>query len=88
MSREKAGKLNHEPRSGSLHVLLALKIRSLIADKEMIVASANRDITQYGEWRTDYNAWHMQTESELQALLSEANTEISHADKIAAQPKD
>ena len=57
--------------------LVALRIRSLIADKEMIIASANRDITQYGEWRTDYNAWHAQTDRELQSLFSEANTSVS-----------
>jgi hypothetical protein len=41
----------------------------------MIVASANRDLTCYGEWRTDYNAWHEQTDAELQALFSQANAE-------------
>ena len=53
--------------------LLALRIQSLIADKGMIVASANRDLTCYGEWRTDYNAWHEQTDAEIQALFSQAN---------------
>ena len=53
--------------------LLALGIQSLIADKGMIVASANRDLTCYGEWRTDYNAWHDQIDAEIQALFSQAN---------------
>ena len=59
----------------SSHDLLALRIQSLIADKGMIVASANRDLTCYGEWRTDYNAWHEQTDAEIQALFSQANAE-------------
>jgi len=61
--------------------LTILKIRSLIADKEMIVASANRDLTCYGEWRTDYNAWHEQTDAEIQVLFSQANTP-AHPPKV------
>ena len=56
--------------------LLALRIQSLIADKGMIVASANRDLTCYGEWRTDYNAWHEQADAEIQALFSQANANV------------
>lgn len=56
--------------------LLALRIQSLIADKGMIVASANRDLTCYGEWRTDYNAWHEQADAEIQALFSQANVTV------------
>lgn len=67
--------------------LLALRIRSLIADKEMIVASANRDIAQYGEWRTDYNAWHAQTDIELQSLFAEANITITDPDKTSQATK-
>jgi hypothetical protein len=52
---------------------LALRIQSLIADKGMIVASANRDLTCYGEWRTDYNAWHEQTDAQIQSLFSQSN---------------
>lgn len=53
--------------------LVSLRIASLIADKAMIISSANRDLACYGEWRTDYNAWHEQAESELQALFSQAD---------------
>jgi hypothetical protein len=59
----------------SSHALLALRIQSLIADKGMIVASANRDLACYGEWRTDYNAWHEQTDAEIQSLFSQANSQ-------------
>lgn len=52
--------------------LLSLRMQSLIADKGMIVASANRDLTCYGEWRTDYNAWHEQTDAEIQALFRQS----------------
>jgi hypothetical protein len=56
--------------------LLALRIQSLIADKWMIVASANRDLTCYGDWRTDYNAFHHQTDAEIQVLFSQANAKM------------
>ena len=53
--------------------LLALRIRSLIADKEMITAIANLDIARAGEWRQDYQAWHGQIDKEIEELFSEAN---------------
>ena len=56
--------------------LLVLRIQSLIVDKSMIVASANRDLARYGEWRTDYNAQHEQTDAEIQALF--------HQDKLSS----
>ena len=56
--------------------LLALRVQSLIADKGIIVASANRDLTCYGEWRGDYNAWHEQVDAEIQALFSLPNAQV------------
>ena len=53
--------------------LLALQIRSLIADKEMVTATANLDLARGGEWRCDYQAWHGQIDNEINALLSEVN---------------
>ena len=35
-------------------VLLCLKLRDAIADKEWCIAAANREIAQYGEWRSDW----------------------------------
>jgi len=54
-------------------VLLALRIRSLIADKEMVTATANLDLARGGEWRLDYSAWQGQLNVEIDALFSEAN---------------
>ena len=55
--------------------LLALRIRSLIADKEMVTATANLDLVRGGEWRCDYQAWHGKIDTEINALLSEANSQ-------------
>ena len=33
-----------------------LKIRNLLADKEMLIARANRELQQCGEWRSDWRA--------------------------------
>jgi len=53
--------------------LFALRIRSLISDKEMVVAMANRD-AQFGDgWRCDYAKWHGEIEEKIQRLFSEAN---------------
>ena len=69
---------------GNLHTeLLVLKIRSLIADKEMVTAQANLDLARGGEWRTDYAAWHVQFEVEIQSLLdiADAKNTLNHTDK-------
>ncbi len=50
-------------------VVLELKIRSLIEDKAMITAQANRDM-QLGEWRCDYATWHGQIDCEIRGLFS------------------
>jgi hypothetical protein len=54
--------------------LLVLKIRSLVADKEMVTAQANRDMTCGDGWRTDYAAWHGQLDAEIQSLLDQASS--------------
>lgn len=58
--------------------LVSLRIRSLIADKEMVTAQANLDLARGGEWRCDYAAWHGQIDAEIQELLKQANTKVSH----------
>ena len=55
--------------------LLALRIRSLIADKELVTARANRDLQVGIDWCQDYHEWHRQIDTEINALLSEANVE-------------
>ena len=53
--------------------LLALKIRSLIADEEMVTAAANMSLQQYGQWNCDYQAWHREIDKELSELFEKAN---------------
>ena len=52
--------------------LIALRIRSLIADKEMVTAIANLELARAGEWRQDYQAWHGQIDKEIEELFSKA----------------
>lgn len=56
--------------------LFALRIRSLIADKEMITARANDALARGGQWDCDYHAWYQEVDSEIQYLLK-ANTKVS-----------
>ena len=58
--------------------LLAVRIRSLIADKGMVTATANLDLARGGEWRCGYQVWHSQIDTEINALLSEANNVLQH----------
>ena len=52
--------------------LLALRIRSLIADKEMITAQANETFGRCGAWNCDYSAWYQKIDAELQELFKKA----------------
>lgn len=55
--------------------MIALKIRSLISDKEMVVARANRD-AQFGDgWLCGYAAWHDEIEEKIQRLFSDAKNQ-------------
>jgi len=49
--------------------ILLLHIRKLIADKEMVTATANYDLARGGEWRSDYSAWHGQIDAEIEVAL-------------------
>jgi len=51
--------------------IVYLKIRSLIADKEMATAIANMNIAHNGEWLGDYPAWHAQIDQQIQALFEQ-----------------
>jgi hypothetical protein len=75
-----ASKTVSSPCSPS-HDLLALRIRSLIADKEMVTATANLDIARAGEWGQDYQAWHGQIDKEIEELFSKANDQIQPANQ-------
>ena len=46
-----------------------LKIRSLIADKEMVTATANMNLSRGGEWLCDYSAWHAHIDQQIETLL-------------------
>jgi len=50
--------------------LILLKIRNLIADKEMIRAMADRDLL-LGGWTMDYSTWRLQVDDDLQKLFSQ-----------------
>lgn len=56
--------------------LTFLRIRSLIADKEMVTAQANHDLAIGGEWQMDYAGWHKTLDEEIQRLLGDAAKEI------------
>ena len=48
-----------------------LRIRSLIANKEMLVEAARRDMAGWGEWTYHYDARNAIIDEEIQALLKE-----------------
>lgn len=61
--------------------LLELRIRSAIADKEMVTAMANRDLQCGDGWRCDYAEWHREISKEIEELfILSANAEVSHGD--------
>jgi hypothetical protein len=49
--------------------LLELRIRSAIADKEMVTAMANRDLQCGDGWRCDYAEWHREVSKEIEELF-------------------
>lgn len=56
--------------------LLELRIRSAIADKEMVTAMANRDLQCGDGWRCDYAEWHREVSKEIEELfILAANTQ-------------
>lgn len=54
--------------------LTTLRIRSLIADKDMITSQANLDLARGGEWRADWAQAHGQIDAEIQTLLAKIPT--------------
>lgn len=67
----------NEVECDALLAVRLLRIRSLIADKEMVTARANLDLQRGGDWCQDYQEWHRQIdlgiEAEIDALQSAAN---------------
>lgn len=58
--------------------LLELRIRSAIADKEMVTAMANRDLQCGDGWRCDYAEWHRAISKEIEELfILSANVKLS-----------
>jgi hypothetical protein len=68
--------------------LLALRIRSLIADKEMVTATANMNIAAYGSWRCDYASCHDEIDQQIQALFLEANAQAMASADEKTPPKE
>ncbi len=56
--------------------LILLKIRSLIANKEMVTARANLDLARGGEWIQDYLAWQAHIDSEISQLEAALRGEV------------
>ena len=53
----------------SSSALLALSFQSLIADKQMLIATANRDLAQYGEWQRTHAEEFTQIDCEMDRLM-------------------
>ena len=60
--------------------LLELRIRSAIADKEMVRAMADRDLQCGDGWRCDYAAWHLEISKEIETLFSLASGKSEDSD--------
>ena len=58
--------------------LLALRFRSLIADKEMVTANANLDVARGGEWQSDHYAKYKEIDSEIKALFENIKIPLDH----------
>jgi ACT domain-containing protein len=50
---------------------LLLELRNAIADKEWIIATANRDIAMGGEWRCDWSDSLAGVDTEIQDIIEE-----------------
>lgn len=50
--------------------LLLLKIRSLIEDKAMVTATANRELS-LGGWLSDWQKCHAEIDGEIQKMIQE-----------------
>ena len=51
--------------------LLYLKIRNLIAEEELNIAAANREIASVGAWQGDHEGWAREIDAEIKPLMEE-----------------
>ncbi len=59
--------------------VLVLRLRSAVADKEMVVNQANRDIQCYNGWSCDYNQWKRDCDDVIGGILNEIEVlRLSH----------
>ena len=51
--------------------ILVLRLRSAVADKEMVVNQANRDVQFYDGWSCDYKSWQAECDAVIAGILNE-----------------
>lgn len=77
--------MDYVPRLG------LLRIRSLIADKEMVAATANRELQQFGEWQCDHQEHHYEIDQQIEELIKafylEEITEEDEDEEIDSPPR-
>ena len=77
---------DHQPpdgdcRASACSALDLLRIRSLVADKEMLVSRANNDLAVGGYWLGDYEGWAREIQGEIDAILKQ-NTEGGRGEAV------
>ena len=63
--------IGNNSRSSDCSALDILRIRSLIADKEMLISRANNDLAVGGYWLGDYEGWAREIQGEIDAILKQ-----------------
>jgi len=63
-----SGKLSDASACSALDLL---RIRALVADKEMLVSRANNDLAVGGYWLGDYEGWAREIQGEIDAILKQ-----------------
>lgn len=51
--------------------VLVLRLRSAVADKEMVVNQADRDVKCYDGWSCDYAGWQKDCDAVIAGILGE-----------------
>ena len=62
-----------KPQSMEINMGIQLQIKKLVVDKEWIIACANRDITQFGQWSCNWNEPISAIDQQLEKLISDQN---------------
>lgn len=55
--------------------MLLLKLRALVADKELVVARANMETQRYGEWSMDHQTIAAAIQADIEAVLRQIDEE-------------